>query len=168
MQFIKSIHLVSSVHWLRNIKVFLVLFKCRKTRESKVWIQDSKDGARRKQMLIPIALQFQETVFLSVDVRQLMFTNGSGLDPSRDVYYHCLDLGNDLRHLISKPHQVLMLQSNIWSFDVVISVKGQTWQEKKKILSHLSPCDMWTLTSGMHFFSLCSHSELCSFNMKEP
>lgn len=39
----------------------------------------------------------QEKVFLSADVRQLMFSNGSGLDPLRDVYYHCLVLGNYLR-----------------------------------------------------------------------
>lgn len=42
-----------------------------------------------------------------------MFTNGSGLDSLGNVSDHCLDLGNDLRHLISELHQVLMLQSKI-------------------------------------------------------
>lgn len=77
-------------------------------------------------------------------MRQLMLTNRSGLDPWRDVYYHCLDSGNDLRYLISELHQILMLQSNIWSFDVVILGNGQN--EKKKRFYLICPYDVWIST----------------------
>lgn len=48
-------------------------------------------------MLISIALNFQEeTVFLLADVKQFMFTNGSGLGPFERCLLSLSGLRNDL------------------------------------------------------------------------